>query len=526
MSKRNEKGTGLLFKIALLMIALYFVYFAFLLVHMYSVFHEYSDFGIAVTSLYFNTHLPQMAHGLQLLTLGEHLSPDALAIMGIYYVVSSPLTLLIFQDAVISLTGLLILLAVRDLTKNDLLAFAFCLAFLINPGTLGQLLFDSHIEFLITPFYVLAVYYYLKGHWKGFALSAILLLGTADVAPFMALTLGIGLVLYEFLFNRKRHFTQSNLNLAVLLVVLSLVAMGLYSVATSALAQGYAGSYPGLPPYLYVTNGAQIQIGPSLLSFLHDPVGQLGTELGLYLSSYRVELFYAVLLVLFAFGITTLADPLVTLVLLVPWLGGAFIVGLPSFLFPTSQYFGYVVGPAIAASLIGLMIVSSKRGRLYRLLQRITQNPDRLVTAAAVALPILLSVIGPAAYLLVSTPQSAYHSISTGNVGQLLLFQSNSSESAAYAQLYSVLAQVPSNASVLTNYFVIAHLSERGSVENLGPGGYYFKPEYILADENLNISSNACNAALDNCTELDSILATGNYSTYFTNGTAVLYKAK
>ena len=113
MTEKQKKGSGLLFKIALLMIACYFVYFAFLLAHLYGVFHEYSDFGIAVTSLYFNTHLPQIAHGLQLLTLGEHLSPDALAIMGMYYLASSPITLLIVQDAVISLTGLLILLAVR-----------------------------------------------------------------------------------------------------------------------------------------------------------------------------------------------------------------------------------------------------------------------------------------------------------------------------------------------------------------------------------------------------------------------------
>lgn len=526
MTEKQKKGSGLLFKIALLMIACYFVYFAFLLAHLYGVFHEYSDFGIAVTSLYFNTHLPQIAHGLQLLTLGEHLSPDALAIMGMYYLASSPITLLIVQDAVISLTGLLILLAVRDLTKNDVLAFAFCLAFLINPGTLGQLLFDSHIEFLITPFYVLTLYYYLKGSLKGFIISAILLLGTADVTPFMALTLGIGLILYEFIYNRKRQITQSDVRLAVVLVVFSLVAIGLYYAATSTLAQSYATAYPGLPPDLYVTNGAQSLIGPSLTSLLHNPIGQLGGELSLYLTSYKVELVYAVLLVVFAFGLTAIADPLVAVVLYIPWLAGAFVIGFPSFLFPTSQYFGYAVGPAFAASLIGLMIVWNKKGWVYNLLKQVKWNTEKVIMITAVVLPILFSIVGPAAYLLVSTPLSAYHSISTSNVGQLLLFQSNSSQSAAYAQLYSVLAQVPPNASVLTNYFIVAHLSERGQVENLGAGAYYFNPDYILADENLNISSNVCNAALDNCTELNSIISTGNYTTYFTNGTAVLYKAK
>lgn len=523
MAEREKKGSGLLFKLALVLIACYFIYFAFLLAHLYAVFHEYSDFGIAVTSLYFNTQLPQIAHGFQLLTLGEHISPDALGIMGIYALVPSPLTLLILQDAVISLTALIILLAVRDLAKSDWMAFAFCIAFLINPGTLGQMLFDSHIEFLITPFYVLTIYYYLKGHVKGFAISSILLLGTADVAPFMALTLGVALILYEFLYNKRKTVTKSDARLAITLVVLSLLFMGAYAEITNVLAQGYPASYPGLPPYLYVTNGAQVLIGPSLASLLHNPVGQLGGEIGLYLGSYKVELVYSILLIIFAFGLTALADPVPALVMLIPWLGGAFVVGLPAFVFPTSQYFGYVIGPAFGMAIIGLLIVLSKKSWLYKVLAQIRENPGSTIKIAAIALPILFSIIGPAAYLLVSTPQSAYHSINTANLGQLLLFQSNASQKSAYAQLYSAIAQVPANASVLTNYFIIAHLSQRQYAEQLGNGGYFFNPQYILVDENLNVSSNACNIPLDNCTRLDSLLDSGNYSLIFENGTAMLY---
>lgn len=519
-SKRSQRS--IFFYAALAIIAIYFVYFAILLVHLYATFHEYSDFGLSVYGLYFNVHFPQIAHGLQLLEFDQHLSPDALLLSGVLYLSPSPITLLLIQDVAISVTALIVLFMVRDLTKSDLLAFAFSLAFLLNLGTLGLMLFDSHIEFLITPFYLLTIYCYVKGKFNGFILSAAALLGSADVSAVMGFTLALGLIAYELVYNRKRQITNTTIRYAIILAIMSLIAIGLYSMATSSLAHGYAnGSYPGLPQLLYITNGAQSLIGPSLLTFIHNPIGQLGGQMAIYLAGYKTYLVYAVLLLIFGFGITLLADPLVALLVAIPWISGAFLIGNPAFLTPTSQYFGYVIGPIISASLLGLLMLQRKKGYLAKILGGL--NTSRNLAAAILVFAILFSVVGPAMYLLIYSPASAYHSIDTGNVGQLLTFHSNSSSNTAYAQLRSAIIKVPQNASLLTDYFVEAHLSERKYVEVLDTA-ITFQPDYILADPNLNISSNACNAPLDNCTQLGKILSTGNYSVYFRNGTAVVYK--
>jgi len=482
---------NLFLKIALFLIACYFVYFAALLVNLYATFHEYGDLGISVYGLYFNTHYPEIAHGLQLMEFDQHLSADALFIELIYYLFQSPLTILMVQLAFITLTAALILYVVRDLTKDNFLAFALCLAFLINPGTIGLNLFDSHVEFIIVPFYILTFFYYIKGRPTGLVVSLALLLGSADVAPFMALTLGVGLLAYELIYNRKKEVTKSKSSFALLIVVASLIAIFLYSAAISALASGYESDYSALPQLLHVIDNAQNRILPALSGLLSDPANKIGSVFGLYASGYRLNLVYALLLVTFGFGITLIEVPLVALVFSIPWLGGAFVIGDASFISPTTEYFGYILGSAVSATILGMLIARKRKTYLTRVLNALRLDVNKTIRTASIALPVLLSVIGPVVYLTVYSPSSTYHTINANNIARILLMAPNATEREAYAQLNWIIAQVPQNASVMTNYFIMPHVAEREHVAMFTTSQYTFTPEYLLVDFNMNIS-NSC----------------------------------
>ena len=57
--------------------------------------------------------------------------------------------------------------------------------------------FDFHIEFLIIPAYLLAFYFYTTLHKRLFVASLLLMLGSMEAAPIIALALGLGLAVYE-----------------------------------------------------------------------------------------------------------------------------------------------------------------------------------------------------------------------------------------------------------------------------------------------------------------------------------------
>lgn len=516
--KKTEAKGDFLFKAALILILCYFLYFSAVLMNLYNTFHEYSDYAVFLYNLYMNVNYPQITHGLQSIAFDTHLSPDGLFLALMYYFFQSPLTLLIVQLGFMCITAFIILYAVRDLTGSSFWAFAFCFAFLINPGTVGQIVYDSHIEFLMQPFYILTLYFYMKGEFRLFALSSVLLLGSADIASAMALTLGIGLVLYELLYNKRHQITKTNINFAYSLVLMSIIAIALYAVATHSLHSSYSTSYSSLPPAIGIY-GAQNQVGPALSGLLHNPGQTIANDFNLYAGPYKIYLVYAMLLIIFGFGLMLLADPLIALVFGLSWLGGVFIIGNPSFLLPLSEYFGVIVCPAVSAAIIGLIISKRKETYLSNAIKGLGLDFDRTVKIAAIVLPVLFSIVGPAAYLFAYSPQTQYHSFSASDINQIVFLESNASQKTAYAQLNSAIAQIPTNASVMTQYYDIAHVSERRYVEPVSTD--YFQPEYILVDFNNNISSNMC--LFDNCTRLSGLVNSDNYSIYFRNGTAILY---
>lgn len=515
--EREKMYTYIAFAATLIVIA----YLSLFLYNAYYTFHEYSDLGVMAYSLYFNLNYPQIARGFQYLVFGNHISPDmALFVLPIFYLHQSSLTLLLIQLVFVYASAILVFFIAKGLTKNNLLALLLCFAFLIYPGNLGMVIFDAHIEFMITFFFLLTFYYYMKSRFYEFLLSSFLLLGTTEVTPLLGFALGAGMLVYEYRYNKHRKISESKKWFALLLIVLSLFAALFYSYVSLTLL--YSQSYTNLPAILSIAGGIQNSLGSYVSKFLHNPLSQLSYDAGLYLHAYAPYLVYSVLLILFGFGITLFFVPDVAFILIIPWLSGVFIFQDPSFLQPLNEYFSYVVGPAVCATILGILVSKDKDNHLSKFLIHSKIGRPKLMALSIIVGAVFLSLLAPILYLYVVSPASTFHSVNSNEIGQLLFFRSNQSQINAYRQLNSIIKLVPKNTSLLTEYFIMPHLINRESLDFV-PGRIQ-NPEYVLIDFNRNISDNSCKPGFENCTAFENVINNGNYSIYAQNGTTKLYK--
>lgn len=505
--KTNNKKIYLYLAIVLTIAAI--VYLAAFIINAYNTFHEYSDLGYLAYNLYFNSHYPQIAHGLQYMVIGNHICPDLLLVIPFFSIFPSSLTILLIELITVYASGILIFYITRDLTKNSQMALVLCIAFLIFPGTIGQVIFDAHIEFTITLFFLLTFYAYMKSRPYLFAASMLLLLGSSESVPILSLSLGFALLLYEYKYNL--HYNQ----FAIILIISSLVAIGIYSYMTTTLVNSYSTSYNGLDIAEFsVGSGLQNNLGISLNTFLHNPITTILGDISIYLPGYLPYIIYSCLLILFGFGIAILFSPDIALIMCLPWFAGIIIFQDPNFVLPFSQYYSFLIAPLICASIIGF-IISQRKQKSFRI------NINILIYSTIIG-ALLLSILSPIIYLYVLSPSSNFHSVNLNGVKELLFFYSTPSQINAYNQLNSIIKLVPSNTSVLTEYFIMPHVIQEKNLDYLPKRA--ISPQYILIDFNENISVNSCKLGFENCTQFKDIINNGNYSLYASNGTAKLYK--
>lgn len=477
----------------------------------YSTFHEYGDLGIFAYNFYFNIHFPQIAHGLQYIVFGNHIAPTLLLILPIYAFFPSAITLLVIQAAVLSITGLVLFFVAKDILKDSRISLAICLAFLLSPGIHGMLVFDFHAESFLSIFYILTFYYWLKANRAGFAVSLLLFLGVIEVAPLLAATLGIGMLVYS-LREGKRSMARNMLTkrrrwMAVACIAVSIIFLLAYSMITSHLAQAYASGYPGLPQRLYVTAGAQNTLVGFVSSFSANPMKTLTLDYYTYFTFQQQYLLYAIVIVILGFGLLCLFDPLELLILALPWLVMVFVIGDTGFILTYTQYFGFVVAPTAVAAIIGFMRFKDGKGILGRHLRKYRQSAKYV---------LLLSFIIPAGILAASPVFVRNRNID--NLGHAFLFQQNSSMATADAQLDSVIAAVPQNASVFAESFIMAHVPNREYQNYVDPPNGII-PDYVISDYNTNISYGELQDL-----QAASLITNYSYSLVMQNGSAMLFK--
>jgi uncharacterized membrane protein len=512
-------------------LAAFIVYFALFTINEYNTFHVYSDIAIFAYNLYFNLHYPQFAHGLQYISIDNHISPYMDLMLPFFYLSSGSITLLVIQLITIAAAGAVAFLVTRDLTRDSVLALIFGVVLLFYPGTLGLVVYGSHIEFPIPLFYILMFYFYVKRNTYAFLASSVLFILVAEVTPILMLSFALGMLVMEYRHKKallgaaetKEAHESKKWPFISFLLVLGVLFLVFYSAVSLELAKAYgSGAYQNLPSLIGITAGIQNRLPQEVLGLFENPVQTIAAAYNTYANGYAAYFAYGFALVLLGFGITLLFVPDVAFILMLPWLAGVFLItGNPSFVQPFSEYFSFVIGPVVCSSILGAMVLrqkgAAKKSALYG-------SMTRLVYASAIILPALLIVGAPLVYLFVVSPSSSLHTLNLGNFNELLLFQVNASQKQAYSQLYYVIKQVPSNGSLMADTFIAPHVTDREYLElpealnsTLPPA-----PDLILIDPNSSISPSRCR--IENCTELQSLLSQGNYSVYAKNGTAILYK--
>ncbi len=437
------------------------------------------DIGIEAQNRFITLHSSSLVHGLQYIVSANHVTLDqTLFVLPLFYLYQSPVTLFFVQALVLSFTSLLIFFVAKELTKNDSFSFAIAIAYLLNPGMQGMLYFDFHAEFLIIPFAILTFYFYMKLKRKWFYLSLFLLLNTLDSVVFAVAAIGIGLLYYEFFYNKDKQIRKERIKLSISIIICAFVALGLYLAYYNILIPQYATSYNGLPSYLYVRPFDAFVLNhvfPGFISsknpiYLNDITIPAKNEVPALNSASISAILFALLVGVFAFGIAVLADPILTVLLTAPWLAQVLFKNL-SYGSIYLLYFSYVLSGSIIAAILGFIIIKEGKGSHTRLrLNKFNKVSENTIILSVLLLSLTAFIVA----LLVRPPIIS------------------SVQQACSAQINSMILQVPQNASLMTLTFISPHVADRSSLQLIEQNIYLEqinqspvqKPKYILVDFN------------------------------------------
>ncbi len=483
-------------------------------VNEYNTFHTYFDLAIFTYNTYFYLHYTSYAAGLQLLVFGNHISPDMwLLVVPFYALFQSPLTLLFAEDVIVSLAGLAVFFAVRGLTGRQGLALAFCAAFLLSPGIHGITLFDFHTEAFIPLFYILTFYFYMQVRKPQFYASLALLLGSLESVVAIVLMLGVALLVYEQFHNKGGKTRSERRNLTYVIIVASLVATLVYYLITANLTAAYsAGDYASVPQMLYVTFGSQNGLLRLTSLSLSNFGKSVTNDIAIYVTGfYSPYTAFALLVIFLGFGVALFASLDVAVLTVLPYLAGTFISFKPPFILPYEQYFAFAMPGAFVAATLGALTLL---GRAAGTTRRRVQEARRMQLGSVV----VVSCVIASACLCVVSPV-LIRNANIANLSQSLLFRVGPQQQVLDAQMNSVLAAIPANASVAAAQFMMPHLTQREWLEDFS-SNIRFAPQYIVVDFNANVSENAFLVQ----PYFYEYLGSNSYRLYVQNGTAQVYK--
>ena len=461
----------------------------------------YFDLGDYTSSMYQHLYCLNTLPGLQYLVVINHVSPLLLFFLPIFAIYPSPLALYLIQDVFLALTAITIYIVSVDVAGSKKISFAFAFAFLINPGVRALALDDVHVEAFIALFYILAFYFFWKGNRRYFALSFILLLCVEDIALPIDIALLMGLFFYEIRYNRKKG-KASRLDMIAIGGVLTALFAVFYLGVSAYLASHYS-----MPPY------SAVQPIQKDINFFMQQVKTLNNTNAQYVATGAIWIWaiLGLILIFLGFGFTSLADIVFSLLLFSAWILEAFVVRDPLLSTFEGQYYGLVIGASFVAALVGLMIMKDRYAPI--LTRRYREKYENAVFLLILVTALVLSLA----------------TLPLVNVWSTLLFRG--APSFNYAQLNSVIAMIPHNASVMAQEGFTAHLfyicnleipPERltNPVEPLNIP-LWTRPDYIIIDSNLPYYSNfnTSSFSIRNYTRF-------NYTEIYNNSGVVLYKER
>lgn len=505
MDSKDAKHDLLLFALILILV-LYIAYWVGYSNYKYSSFQEgWFDVGAETFAFYYHVNWGSSIGGLQFASFAEHVDPFELFLLPIFALYENPITLFVVQDVALAAAALVIYLIGKDVIKNRYVGFALALAFLLNPGIRGITTYDFHPEAFIPIFYILCFYLYMRSRTKLFVVSYVLLISIIETAIPIGATLLLGLLVYELFESRSgKEKLQKNKNRIYYIAVCALITIlffTFYSFSINYLQASYAsGNYKSMPPFFKVANF----YGSQFKTIFSPPSPSYSEPLIIFIVLAAV----GIVILVFGFGQYALKVPLITLILISPWLFEVLVLHNP--VFPTlyNEYYAYAIGGAVVAACLGIMKTIQRKGMKY-----------------VKPFSILLVAVIISGYTLLFTP------INQANNPLVWLSPQNSTLSS----INNGISLINNNATVMAQQSIAAHMYGFRNLEmppdlrlyaftqngftSVNVSFYRFMPDYIVLDEKLADYSTMNNSEFDVYTYM-----ADNYTLYYSNGGLEIYK--
>jgi len=455
-------------------------FIAYVIITVFAAVHNYSNYGAAyydvgleAYSFYWHVHgLQYYTYPLDYVVFVNHVSPFSILIVPLFAIYQRPLTMFLVQSVFVGLTGILTYLAADDLLGSRKIGFAMAVAYFINAGTISLSLTNYHIEAIMPFFYMLSFYLYIKGRRWGFIASYALLLSLYEVMTIVGGSLLVALLLYELVYNARSKDNKGKWKsgLLTLLIALAVTAAfaAFYSQSAALISSSYANTpYSSIVPMQRIINYVSNELG-----LIHSQQTLQQRIFTVYGTAVGVILFF------FGYGLSSLVNPVISLVLYSPWLFDLIFAHNIAFLYGVTQYYSYAMGGSIASAILGLMIIYKSKFRIMGHEVRSIRKHERAVAISIVAIASIVAVMFAPLFLdfktsLPPTPQA----VNTTMINQ-------------------ALATIPTNATVLAQTSIASHLyyihelelapSDRSyGVGFLGAQVYWTRPKYVVIDSNL-----------------------------------------
>jgi uncharacterized membrane protein len=466
----------------------------------------YYDIGAYVSSYYWHVHgLQYYPNILDYIVFGNHISLFSLFIVPVFAIYQRPITLYLMQDIVLMFTALVVYFVSSDLLKSNKIGFAFAVAFLINPATIGLLSFDFHVELFTALFYILSFYFYMKQKPTYFIISYVLLLSILEVEPVVGLSLLVVLLVYELIYHHKaaeREVLKKSMVLLGAALIITIAFSVFYISATKYIINSYATiSESAIVPIQRLQDIFTEQTSKLTTTVLDPNLIVSGTTFGL-------------VVFFFGFGVSSFVNPLISLISYSPWLFEVLIAHNVGFTSPATQYYSYALGGSVISAILGYMILSKTKLKLFGFeLYNIQKN------GTFIAFYILLLAV------FISVPV-------LGLLGNLL--QINYAPKLNYTQINDVLKTIPNNSTVMAQGTIAPHLYYIHNLElspvygsaNTTPYflAYWVKPKYIILDTNLYSANEFSNSTSNESFNIHNYTEENNYTLYYNKSGLMIYK--
>jgi uncharacterized membrane protein len=468
--------------IVYLSVLCYTVMFSYFTILKHNSFNTYAwDLGIFDQSLWTTLHSGRLFFSTVELFIvpsgvffGTHFSPILFLVLPVYYLGSSPQTLLVFQSFILALGAVPLYFFAKNALNNKVVAVAFSSMYLFYPPLQGVNWFDFHLQAFLPLFFFCAFHYLAKEKWYPYLLFIFLSLTVAESVSIIVVFIG----LYCFWRFREQIVkavrTRRLVDKRLIFPILTIIFAAVWMLFVGWIKQTY---FPFDPTYTQIYKAVN---NWSVLGIQDDPIKlplylitQPGRALEALSYDYQLKLLYIALLfapllfLSFRSSITAIS---------LAWL-------VPAVLSNYTPY--YLIGahfPAypLAFIFLGSVDVLKKDAMPFRLPTLISYTKKLLLVSLLFTL--LISPLSPViATLGNSFPSFADYHLPTMTRHEELL--------------QAIVDIVPGNASILTQNNIFPHFSRRvnayayplseynGTELQNYIGDLFKKSEYVMADK-------------------------------------------